>query len=324
MVGILPMNPGHATKIGFFGIFAYANRLALAEGIGAMYGVNILGKQGAVNMVSRLQESVAFLDINPTHWWLDSSITESAMTNKVAGLFANGCIEEKEREIKRCSCGNVEYLGKITLLGTGKTLFDGKYTTCCHSQVVLQRERVLVTAPLPLVQVPKVFPSWADRELETVLKVLAGSQLLVSRKARRFFRAPSVNGGEWELDNDLLWWLYLHWLQDEGFHVRHLVVGASVIRQTGVLLAFSALLGVPLPESVHCLPNVLFEPVHDVHTLEQIVSRFGKVRTVNALVWSALSARKKFTLRGSVFPNMYQAVPTCELTANSRSLLWQR
>lgn len=323
VVGILPMSPMHATKLGFYSIFAYANMLAQTEQLSAVYGINICGKPGASTMMPKLQESIEFLDIAPARWWLDSSVTEYAMSNEIEGFFEKGFVQEDEREIRRCACGKVEYLGNVTLLSKGKTLIEGKYTACCHSQVATRCEKVLLTAPLPLVQTPEVFPLWAKGELEAVLKTLAGSQLLVSRGTERIFRISSVIGTSWQLDNDLLWWLYLRWLQYEDFSVRHLIVGASIIRQTAVLLAFSALLGIQLPKNIHVLPKVLFEPVHGVQTLEQVESRFGKIRTTNALVWSALSMRKQFTLRGNVFPNMCTTIPTHVPVAQYRKLLWQ-
>lgn len=324
IVGVLPVNPIHATKFGFYSIFAYAKALAQTEQLSTVYGINICGKPGAGDLIPKLQDSVEFLEISPTRWWIDSSITTGAMSSEAEQLLERGFIKESEREIRRCSCGNVEYLGGVTLFGKGKTLIDGKYTMCCHSQVFSRREKVLLTAPLPLVKTSTVFPVWANSELTAVLKTLEGSQLLVSRKTKRIFQVISSTGVSWELDNDMLWWLYLQWLKGDGFNVQHLVVGASVIRQAGVLLAFSSLLGINLPKTIHCLPKVLFEPVRGVQTLEQVVSRFGKTRTTNALVWSSLSARKQFTLSGSVFPNMCHLPPSQILVAGSRNLLWKK
>ncbi|MCR4333858.1 MAG: hypothetical protein NUV60_02495 [Patescibacteria group bacterium] len=323
VVGVLPMSPMHATKLGFYSIFAYAHLLSQSEQLPAVYGVNVCGKSGASDMMPKLRDSIELLNISPARWWVDSSIGDNAVSDEVGRLFEKGLVQEEGREVKRCSCGLVEYLGGVTLLGKGKTLIEGKYTECCRSLVSTSREKVLLTAPLPLVQAPETFPSWANKELQEVLKTLTGAQLLISRGTKRMFRVQLATGSSWELDNDLLWWLYLHWLQEEETSPRHLVVGASVVRQAGVLLAFSALLGIPLPKAIHCLPKVLFEPIHGVENLEQVVARFGAVRTANALVWSALSARKQCTLRGNVFPNMSTVVPAHVPIIQCRKLLWQ-
>ncbi|MBL4644267.1 MAG: hypothetical protein JKX80_00185 [Candidatus Pacebacteria bacterium] len=136
---------------------------------------------------------------------------------------------------------------------TRKTLIHGTNARCCNSEIISRSESVLITAPLPYVEIPDMYPAWASVELTAVLKILAGCQLLLSRSTARMFQLHLSNEDSWELDSDFIWWLFMDWLQNEHTYPEHLVVGASVIRQTGILLALTSLIGIPLPKKIYCL-----------------------------------------------------------------------
>jgi hypothetical protein len=67
--------------------------------------------------------------------------------------------------------------------------------------------------------------------------------------------------------------------------------------------------GLVLPEQIHFLPKIRFEPVAQISTLQKAIERFGAQRIRNALLWAALSGRKDMTLSGSLFPRTITEKP---------------
>jgi len=300
----MPMNPSHVDKIGFMSIFAYTHAMAVQKQAMSVYAVNLYGKCTSHDALQKFSRAVSTLAITPTEQWVDTCIDTSCMQNVFAKLWHDGFFSEEITDVSRCACGRVEYLANTQLYSSKKSLIKNDCSLCCHTKIITAHEQVILTAPLPRVQIPEVFPLWAGKDLQHVLQELAGTRLLVSRSTERIFQFST----RW-LDNDLVWWLYLYWLQqrDESLQVECLVAGASIVRQVGVLIAFSQLIGTPLPKSVSFLPKVFFDPLKNVRSLDQLIARFGTQRTVNALVWSALSERKQFVLSGSMLPNMNEA-----------------
>lgn len=309
IVATLPMSPSHADKLGFYSLLVYAHRFATAEGMATVYAVNRVGKPDGADTVSRLCQAVEMLDITPTIWWDDASVTESAFAKRMGRLYADGFISTNLCEVKRCACGKVEHIDS-PLFGKKKTLIKDGHATCCDTVVTVRKDSVLVTTPLPHVMTPLTTPQWAHRELDTVLAELAGRRLLVSRETPRIFAFRDEHGRTWHVDTDLLWWLYLAWLSSSDAIPRQLVVGHSIIRQTGIVLAVSSTLGLPIPERIHCLPKVLFQPGNGVQTLKQAVSRFGPTRVTNALAWASMSGMKQYVLSSSLFTDMKNSVPS--------------
>ncbi|MBX2866664.1 hypothetical protein KTR10_01760 [Candidatus Kaiserbacteria bacterium] len=247
-------------------------------------------------------------------------MTQDVIQEVVQTLFDQGLIKKERRQIMRCACGNVEYVSGVVLRGTRKTLLKGEIAACCNSPVTSSDEEALVTAPLPSLTLPETHPSWAASEMRAELDRLEGVQLLISRKTRRIVTVR-LEGRSWWLDNDFLWWPYLWKAYQEEAPIRHLVTGASVVRQTCLLLAFSRLIGIPGPHSVHCLPKVHFKSVWGLETPEQLVERFDVSRVQNALIWAALSGRKEFTLQETTISCMNPYIPIDIPLLQSRRML---
>lgn len=319
VVATIPMDPGHAKKPGFYSIFMFADAVADAYGLPLVCGLNTLGKQTASNdTLEQLRDTLTLLNIRPYGWWADSMLNDILAQNTFDALLAAGCIRTTTRDICRCSCGNVEHLAGIELFST-KTLIKEGRSLCCHTRITESREEVLTTLPLPDIPLPTVYPKWAEREFRTKMAKLAGSELLLSRTTPRRYRI--VQGSRsWYIDNDAVWWLYMRWLYASAYQPTHLVVGVSTLRQAAVICTISALLGLPVPTHVYCLPKVFFAPIHGTTSLESAIARFGIDRVRNALLWSALSQRKEYTLSGSLFPAMRNA-PVEKQYALERSYL---
>jgi hypothetical protein len=183
---------------------------------------------------------------------------------------------------------------------------------------------VIVTQPLPQINLPKVFPLWAAQELHESLVRLEGSRLLISRSGERILKISSPSGKKWDIDNDIIWRLYPLFLKTEGKELRHMITGVSVIWQTAIILMLASMLGLEPIDSVRCLPKVYFQPVNGVRTLEEAVSRFGPGIVSNALLWASLSEKKKITLSGSLFPCMKEDFPQVSSLVSSRNKLRYR
>lgn len=291
----------HARKMGFYSLFAFAHSLGAEMGVESVYAINNFGVNSDPDSFDLLKKTADLLDIEPREWWADEELEKAEIEAALQEMFECMASIIENREISRCICGNIEYLADAKLYGR-KTLLDGGISKCCNSVVGRKSEEVLVTAPLPKVETPKVYPVWAQKELSVKLENMRGKKLLISRATERRFKIQ-VNDRLWNIDNDIMIWLYSKWLQKKGYNLKHLVVGVSTLHQAALITTVSNLLGIPPPEHIYCLPKVYFDPVHGVDTIEKAVYRFGKVRVVNALLRCASSRRKSITLSGSTFPS---------------------
>ncbi len=302
----LPVSPSHAKKPGFYSLFSFVYHLGMTENMQTIAALNTLGKSADVSTIHLMESTLDILGIQPNVRWNDETIDHNSMSTLLQTLFKKNLIGVETRNIRRCSCGMIEYFDGIDLYGS-KTLVHEGYSMCCHTRIIKIRKQVLVTAPLPKPSTPKVFPSWAAREFEAKMKKLAGARLLISRSTPRR-HSVRLGGYDWNIDNDLVWWFFSKWLSEKKYILTHLVVGTSILHQAAILSAVSALIEVPVPTHIYCLPKVSFIPIHGVVTIGQSVERFGSVRITNALLWSALSGRKEFALHGSIFPKMRDTV----------------
>lgn len=313
------MDPGHANKPGFYSIFLFTHAVARKHGLPAVFGINTLGKRATSSDAStRLCEMLILLQATPHAWWADSLLNDEIVQNTINLLFAQGCVKAEKRGIRQCSCGNVEYFADVVLFSSKSLIRDGM-SLCCHTHITESHKTVLTTTPLPTIPLPKVYPAWAEREFAVMLEKLAGSKLLLSRATPRRYRI--VEGSmSWNIDNDVIWWLYAYWLRRISYGLDHLVVGTSTLRQAAVICSISALVGLSAPKYIYCLPKVFFAPVHNTKTLEGAIKQFGIHRVRNALLWSALSERKECTLSGSIFPSMRNVEVEAEHTLKRSSL----
>ena len=301
-IATIPMNPSHAEKIGFYSIFVYLSRYAQSNNVLPVYGINTLGKSKLNNGLPKLKASIQTLGIEPKFWWVDESLYDSTVSKKVQDLYNKNILQISHANVSRCVCGNVEYLSDVVLRGT-KTLLHGKHAVCCDSKITSTNKEVLLTAPLPHVEVEKTYPAWAGTELNEKLARIAGNQLLVSRTTTRRYQLET-NSHVWQIDNDLSWWLYSFWLYEQGIFLKDLVIGASVLHQAAILIAFSSLLGIPVPTGIHCLPKVYFQAENGTTSIGDAVALYGQAKVTNSLLWCALSGRKEITFLEHMFKTM--------------------
>ena len=320
VVATIPMNPAHASKVGFYSLFAFASELARLLHLPSVFALNLFGKDATEVSVSTLKNNLLELNIEPSFWWIDSDSASSFFQKTLSRLYAKGRIYFTERSIDRCACGQVEYFSDADLYSK-KTLIEKGYSRCCHTAIVSRVERVLVASKLPLLNGIAVHPKWAQYEFVAKAKKISVHELLISRHASRQFQV-TLDGETVSIDNDVIWWLYTKQLSLVGYRVSHLVVGASILQQAAMLSTMSALVELEPPDNIYVLPKVYFSPVANVDTIGRAIAQFGPQVIKNALIWSALSQRKSITLCGSAFPTI-STTPLCggSILVRSRDLL---
>lgn len=299
----VPLSPEHSSHFGFYSLLAYAHKLAKDEDLSVLYGINTIGKGDVEKSLFILKRTIEKLHITPHLWWSDATLEFLRIQEAFTHLQTEGIIEMQQRDISRCQCGKVEYLANVELRGGRKTLAQDGHAKCCNTVIVTSSEQVLLTAPLAITDVPQVFPNWAQKEVVEMLGKFSGNRFLVSRSTRRNF-SVHVGDADFWIDTDVVWWLYLYWLNQFDIKVKHLVTGASTVQHICKIFLFSSLLKIPTPKTIHMLPKVLFQSVHGINSVEDATERFGVTRVVNALLWKALSQRKIVTLSGTLFPKM--------------------
>lgn len=320
VVTTIPVSPVHSTQLGFYSLFAYANKLAAERNLRVVYSINTLGKGCVGREMSLLETTIETLALAPSLWWNDSVLQATQIQHVIEDLYERGIVSVQQRDIACCKCGKVEYLASVQLHGGRKALVRNGRAQCCGTDVVVTPQKVLLSAPLSIAVEPQVFPDWAQKESSEVFGKFRGERFLLSRNTPRDFAVMLDDGVFW-LDMDVVWWLHLHWLTQLGVEVRHLITGASTLLHACKVVLFGSLLNIHVPKTIHVLPKVLFEPVCGIETTSLAVERFGTKRVINALLWSALSPRKKITLKGTLFPQMVDSVPNIPLRQVRKHLM---
>ena len=306
-VATLPLNPRHADKIGFFSLFAYTQFMSEASAMKSVFAINELNISSQSSSRSVLLTGLSFLKQEPSHFWYDLEVEKDSITCFLNHLFEIGKVSSVREAVKHCECLKIQYRAIASLHKTKKSLVSQSGVSECCGTVIQEKEIVtLLSAPLEYPEVfPEITPLWALSEVTTACNKLVGQRLLLSRMGERAFSFTTPEGEVFPLDTDVVWMFFPSLLKDKhNLNLKHLISGASTVRQVALLLMLSNWFMCDSIGKVTFLPRVDFSPIAKVTTLKSAVERFGPHVVLNALMWSATSGTKEVILSGSLFPRV--------------------
>jgi len=323
---MMPLNPRHAQKLGFYSLFAFTKYLGALHQLPTVGSINELGADSHEANIVTLIDTLQILGSKPSVMWNDININSDTLSVLIKRLQNSGLLNETRININHCSCMKIQHLSQALLRSTKSSLIskDGK-TLCCDSLLHEAETLALTTTPLcPPETFPLLYPLWAKKEFDWIYSQFKGQQLLFSRiDSGRRFLITTASGKKFWLDNDVVGMFFPSLIKKDGIEIEHLVSGVSIMRQAALMVLISSALGVSLPKQIYFLPRVDINTNQGPATISSAIGKFGSFRVDNALLWCATSGRQNIVLDKNMFPRMLdkEPVPTLDFAKLRRSIL---
>lgn len=326
VASMMPLNPRHSSKLGFYGLFAYLQHLGHFNGLKTLVLLNQVGVSDVDgSSVTLLQRALGNMELYPDMLNSDLAINPTRSQDLIRLMLDEGLVSEEEVQIEHCGCLKIQRLSGLEFFKTKQTLMgiDGK-SRCCNSTLSKISARVLLTRPCTKPSyIPGLYPNWSYKELDWVYSSLEGQRLLISRLDRRHFSVSLGEGRKYWLDNDCISLFYPWLMSCDSIEIEHMISGVSTIRQAALMLMFADWLKINYIQNVHFLPRIDYGSPITISDLDSLLAVHGKNRLLNSLLWSAMSGKQRINLTPDLFDRVSESfrLGKCQGVTDRSSLL---
>jgi len=295
------MSPRDNAELGFYLLPFIADIIGRCLKTDVVFPINHLGKKAkTASQINEYLEILRQLGINPINIWIDS--------DPVNLIFARETIEKaieekwivtETRIVYQCECGKTNFLDEQENFQSGGfqrkvyEIKDGEAICMACQTIARATQRLCLLLNLPVEKISlKILPEYAAKEGRELLKFLQDKQLLISKNKLSGITVDTSKG-QFQVDVDFFWMIFLASLKKYGFSVYTLLCGHKTIKHALLAFLMAQRIGVEVPKYIIAIPYLNIDFGNNKHLLANRLLEEQEQLAIRYFLATTLAAKSK-------------------------------